>query len=215
MSKLESNHADLTLVYSFYKPKYMYKFGGHYIDTTDKDLGDGFVGILGLGGYKSVAYNKHFYGADLYLSHYKDAKDKDGRKKGLSAIQLSPYYTYSKALGKYSRNNITLRLNYMHTSFYDKKNFYSIEAEDTFYYKKFSLKIFAYKGNMKSAVKDGGHSVQNNQDVMKYGYGAKGTYSPTTKLSIGVGASRNHFRENRQIVDTKNTIGLTSVSYTY
>ena len=206
---------DVTLTYASYGKAIMFKGGIHYINTTDTDLGDGEVLIGQVGGYHWNGYNKHSYGLEAYYSIYKNGHDDDGVEKNIQVMQLTPYYQYSQAINVDTRNIIGLKLNYQNADKYNQKDYTSFELEDTLYYKKVYGTVKVYSGEMKTGVKDGGHTVYNTKDLLKDGYSMKVGYNVNKNLSLSASYAINNFKETGQVEDTSNDIIVGTLSYSF
>ena len=206
---------DITLTYASYAENLMFKSGMHYVSTTDVDLGDGEVLIGQLGGYHWNGYDKHSYGLEGYYSIYPDGHDENGVKKSIQVMQFTPYYQYSQAINLNTRNVIGLKINYQNANAYEKQDYASFELEDTLYYKKFYATVKAYGGEMKTGVKDGGHTIYNTKDLIKDGYSLKMGYYLTKELSMSASYSINNFKEVGQVEDTSNDIIVGTLSYSF
>jgi len=211
----ELKQNDITLTYAKYEKSIMFKGGIHHIDTTDTDLGDGEVIIGQVGGYRWKGYDKHSYGVEGYYSIYADGHDENEILKEIEVIQLTPYYQYSKAINLNTRNVIGLKVNYQNADAYEQKSYTSFEVEDTLYYKKVYGTVKAYGGEMKTGVKDGGHTVFNTKDLMKDGYSLKLGYYLNKNLSLSASYANNNFEETGQQEETSNEIIVGTVSYSF
>lgn len=206
---------DITTTYSWFYPTHMYKVGLHHINTTDKDLGHGNTLILGYGKYKRIKGYNVSYGAEAYFSRYGLGYNDNWVRKAINVYQISPYFTFSRLLDKNSRNTINVKLNYVHSKEFHKKNYTSLELSDTYRHKKFHVSVKGYIGQMKAGVKDGGHTVYNTKDLYKYGYGVKVGYAPKKNLAYDVSYSRNYFIENGKTKKTSNDVTGAAFRYSY
>ena len=213
LSDLKQN--DITLTYSRYLTNYMYKIGYHNISTSDTDLGDAHTLMLGIGGYKWKGYDKISYGLESYYTLFKDGHDDLGISKNIDILQLSPNFTYSKAINVNTRNNITLKGNYIYAGDYQDNNYFSAELEDTLYYKKFFTTASGYVGEMKTGIKSGAHTVYNTKDLLKNGYGLKVGYYFKPNLSATIGYSIDNFKEYQKTVDTSSSATVATLTYSF
>ena len=212
---------DIAVAYGKYFPSWMFRFGMHYISTTDEQLGDGIVGILGVGGYSFYGYDKFSYGMNGYLSYYKDGHSNTQNTtvdptKTIIITQLSPYVSYYKSINKDWGNLIHLQLDAEYASEYDKKSYYSFAISDTIYYKKAFINVKYYNGEMRTGVKDNGFTVYNTLDLVKNGYSAKVGIS-LDALTLAFGYVSNTYREydpNRVVItkDNTNSLYFTTIS---
>lgn len=197
--------SDATIMYSKYYPKYMLKGGLHYLNTSDTVMGNAMTLIAGISGFKWKYYDKITSGIDLYYTKF----------ASIDVAQISPYFVYSKAININTRNNLAVKLNYIYADSYTQKNYTSIEITDTLLYKRFILTTQAYFGEMKSAVRDGGFTLFNTQDLLKSGYSLKVGYIATKKLSFQLGYSVNNFVEDGLTNDTQNSVAVVSATYNF
>lgn len=212
LSKQEQR--DVSLIYGKYFKKFMLKVGAHYTQTNDDVLGNGIVAILGVGGYKTIGYDKLTYGVEGYYSQYENRLNEDfvtsatqtarrpssprggsGDESNQRIIQVSPYFTSFKSISATMSNDFSLKLNYQMADRYAQAKYFSYEVSDTFYYKSLFAKLYAYGGEMKSGIKDGGITVYNSLDLMKTGYGAKLGYYISSDLITTLSYSRNNYEE--------------------
>ena len=206
---------DYTIDYSKYFPTYFLKAGLHHINTSDSDLGNGNIFIMAVGGYKWKGYDKYSYGVEGFYSIYKDGHDENYIAKEIKVSQISPNFTFSKAVNINTRNNIALKLNYIIASDYNTKNYTSFEVADTLYYKKFFTTLKAYTGKMKTGVKDGGNTVYNSKDLLKNGFNLKIGYFAKPNLKLNASYGINKFREYGKTEDGSNSVVTASLSYTF
>jgi len=192
---------DLTLVYSKYYTKYMFKAGVHYINNNEKedfrDLGDGFIIIGGLAGYTWFDKDKFTYGADVYYSTYGDAHNDRTilQTTSVSTWQMTPYLTYSKVFSNTTKNDITLKANMIFANDYQDSNYYSFEISDTLSYNNFYTILSYLGGNMKSGVRNAGFTVFNTKDLYKNSFDAKIGYYATPNLSFSLNYMINSYEE--------------------
>ena len=206
---------DFTITYSSYFPKYMLKMGYHRVNTTDDDLGEGDIFIIGMGGYEFIKYDKFSYGIEGYFSKYAYGHDDNDIRKKIKIYQLSPYIGYSKAIDIHSRNNIDLKINYIHAKDLKDKDYTSFEISDTYFYDNYYINVKGYGGEMKAGVKDGGHTVYNTKDLYKNGYGLKLGYYAKKNLTFDIAYNYNKFKENGMNKDTHNSVWVATMRYSY
>ena len=196
---------DFTITYSKYYLKHMVKGGIHHISTSDTDLGDGDVLMAAVSGYHWKGYDKYSYGVEGYYSYYKD----------VSITQITPNFSYSKAININTRNNIGFKVNYIMADDYSTKDYTSFEVEDTLYYKKIFTTIKAYGGKMKTGVKDSGFTVYNSRDLLKTGYSLKVGYYAKKNLTLSASYSINTFEEDGKTEDGSNSVIVATLSYSF
>jgi len=210
---LEQN--DFLIAYSGYFSSWMYKIGLHHITTTDTDLGDGDVLITAIGGYQTYGYDKFTYGIEGYYSNYDDGVDEFDVQRKINIYQVTPYVGYSNAIDINTRNDIKIKVNYVNSSDYIQNDYTSYEIEDTFYFKKVYVTLKAYAGEMKSGVKDSGHTVYNTKDLLKDGYTMKAGYAINKYNTISVSYAKNNFEEYGQTGTASNEVAVISLTYKY
>ena len=163
---------DITAVYGKYYKNFMFKAGLHYINNNENkayiDLGGGYIGIIGIGGYNWVEYDKISYGVDGYYSSYKDGYNDDltNLKRGVTLYQFSPYISYSKAIDINTRDTFSVKVNYISTNNYKTKSYTSFEVFNTLLYKKFYNTVRYIGGKSRSGVFNGGFVVFNSKDTL-------------------------------------------------
>jgi len=209
---------DITVAYSRYYESFFVKGGVHYIGNTDLDMGDGLTFMATVGGYQWQGYDKISYALDTYYAQYKDGYNDTGIKSEVAIVQLSPNFTYSKAINTDTRNNLHLKLNYQITNDYLQDNYVSYEIQDTLYYKSFFANAKFIGGEMISGVRDNGYTAFNTKDVIKNSYGVKLGYyfNPSNLLTIGYDV--NNYQEyspiNAGYLDN-GSFSVASFTYTY
>lgn len=210
------NQNDISFVYAKYYKNFMFKIGDHYISTNDDQLGNGNVVITSLGGYKWIGYDKYSYGIDGYYSYYHKGHDEDYLvEKPINIIQVTPYFSFYKAINLNWANTIVLKANYQSTIDYVDSEYVSYEMSDTIGYKSFFTTLSAYTGEMKTGVKDGGMTVFNTLDLMKSGYGVKLGYYVTANAVFSLSYAQNSYIEYRLQEDGVNSVAAASFSYIY
>lgn len=206
---------DMTLAYSKFYTNYMLKGGVHYINSSDVALGNGIAFIGAVGGYKWSGYDKYSYGLETYYTYYADAQNSTGGTQKVNLFQLTPYFTYSKAININTRNNIDFRVNHIIANDYTQKSYTSYQISDTILYKKFFLTAKVSFGEMKSGLLDGGHTAYNTQDLIKTGYGIKVGYIAKPNLSFDIGFSSNVVQEDGLTTDGTTSVISASLNYTF
>ncbi len=217
---------DVTLVYSKYNPKYMFKGGIHYINNNEnanfRDLGSGIVGILGVEGYTYRAKSKISYGLDVYYSHYGSAHNETtiNDTTTISLWQFTPYFSYGKTISADLGNTFTLKANFIDAKDYLDSSYFSYEISDTVTYKGAYLTLGYMGGDMKSGVRDNGFSVYNTKDLYHRSYQAKLGYYFTPKLNISINYTANDYEEYNAatlqlLPEGRNSIVYAAVSYTF
>lgn len=217
---------DITMKYGKYYKNFDWHVGLHYINNNEKnsfkDLGDGYVGIVGLDGYKWFGYNKLTYGADIYYSLYADAHNDTSLTSttNVSIIQFSPKLMYSKVINVNTKNTILLKANFIKANDYKDSSYTSYEISDTLGYKKFFTTLKYNGGEMRSGVKDGGFTVYNTKDLLKSAYSVKIGYYFTPKLEIDASYTYNNYEEydaaNLKLLPKgHSSIAAVSMSYSY
>ena len=217
---------DLTLVYSKYYEKYMFKGGIHYInnneDVTFRDLGSGFTGILGVGAYTFTEKSKITYGLDLYYSRYRSAHDETSiaNTTTISLWQFTPYFEYGTTISPVLSNKFSVKANVITTNDYQDSNYLSFDISDTVTYHGAYLTLGYLGGDMKSGVRDNGFSVYNTKDLYSRSYQAKIGYYFTPKLNVSVSYTANDYKEYNAATlqlmpEGRNSIVYGAVSYSF
>ena len=217
---------DITMKYGKYYKNFTWNAGLHYINNNEKetyrDLGDGYVAIIGLDGYRWFGYDKLTYGVDVYYSRYADAHN-DTSLTNTTAIdlwQFTPQIIYSKAININTKNTIALKANFIQANDYKDSSYTSYEIADTLGYKSFFTTLKFNGGEMKSGVKDGGLTVYNTKDLLKNAYSAKLGYYFTQKIEADISYTSNHYEEYdaaylRLLPEGSSSIAVISMSYSY
>jgi len=207
---------DFVISYSKYFKDYMYKIGGHYVNTTDTRLGNGYIVTSSTAQYGYNKYNyKYTYGTDGFFSLYSSAHNEIGESKSLKIVQLSPYISFYKALNLNWGNKVKFKANYEFAYDLLQTDYLSYSVSDMLFYKKYTLTLSAYGGEMRAGVKDGGMSVYNSLDMMKTGYGIKLKYRLKPAHNISLGYTTNTSQEDGMTQDSTNTIISLAYSYSY
>jgi len=207
---------DITLAYSKYYTNAMFKVGAHYINTNDKQLDDGIIGIIALGGYKYFGYDKLSYGLEGYYSYYKNGHDENYlRVKKINIFQETPYISYYKSINTNWGNTISFKANFQQANDYVKKSYTSYELSDTLFYKSLFATLTYYNGEMKTGIKDGGMTVFNTLDLMKNGYSAKLGYYFKKNIVANISYTQNTYTEYTFLRDNTNDVAIASVSYSF
>jgi hypothetical protein len=206
---------DITFTYARYFFSYMLKTGLHYIDTTDEDLGDGYTIIGEIGGYSRGIYSKHNYGLDIYYSRYENGHDEKSIEKSIDVIQTTPFYSYFNYITNRLSNKVSVKLNYIYAKDYKTKSYLSVEIDDTIYYGNIFIEFSGYFGSMKSAVRNGGHTVYNTKDTLQNGYGAKLGYYIVKNMPASIGYSVNNIKEYGARSVNSNNVIFTTLSYSF
>ncbi len=195
---------DLTLAYSAYGPKFMWKAGIHKINTTDTGLGDGIVYLGTIGNYFWDNYDKYSLGIEGYYSDYKNGS-------GNIVTQFTPYGSFSKSISIEARNDLTLKLNYID----NETTYISYEADNTFYYRNSSTTIKYYTGEMKTGIKDGGNTVFNSKDILLNGYGLKFGYTLFKDATVSASYGKNYFKVSSTSPKASNAVTVASFQYSF
>ena len=217
---------DATVIYGSYYENFMYKLGFHYIDNNEdesfRDLGSGYVGIVGIAGYNWFDKNKLTYGLDTYFSFYRHAHNETSllNTQHINVSQFTPYITYTNVISLKSSNTFTLKANIISASDYLDSSYFSYEISDTFVYNKFYTTVKYSGGKMKSGVTDGGFTVFNTKDLMKDSYSAKIGYYFKPNLSVDISYTVNHYEEYNAdtlqlLPEGRRSIALITVNYTF
>ncbi len=193
---------DFLLTYASYNMETMTKFGVHYINTTDTNLGDGMIYMGAVENYFWEYYDKVKIGLEGYLSDY---------KVGGSIKQLTPYASYQKAISYDTSNNFGLKVNYISSS----KNYTSYEVEDTINYRNLATTFRYFTGKMKTGVKDSGSTVYNTEDILQNGYSFKMSYKLFYNLSMSGSYGKNFFKEDGSSVQSSNSVLSGSIVYSF
>ena len=171
LSPLQQN--DFTAIYSSYTPSFMLRYGVHYVQTTDTQLDDGVVAIVGWGGYDFFGYDKLSYGLDFYGSYYphghNETQSVTQTSQGVRLAQFSPYIQYYKALNLHWGNKVSFRYNWEYGFDFQQKQYSLYEISDTLYYDQLYVTLEYYNGEMRSGVMQGGFVVYNTLDLLKRG----------------------------------------------
>ena len=217
---------DLTMRYGKYYTNFMYKVGLHYINNNEKDnfrdLGSGYVAILGVAGYNWFSYDKLTYGLDAFYSAYLNAHDDSSLNstKNVDIVQFTPYVAYSKAININMRNDFSATAYIINASDYRDSSYISYEFSNTCVYKSFYTTLKYLTGDMKSGVKDGGMTVFNTKDLFTSSYSAKVAYYFTPALEADLTYSVNKYQEYDainllQLPESSNKIAVLSMSYSF
>ncbi len=207
---------DITLAYSKYNAKTMFKVGVHYINTNDKQLEDGIIGIVALGGYKYFGYDKLSYGVEGYYSYYKNGHDENYVEvKKINIFQETPYISYYKSIDINWGNTFVLKGNFQQAQDYVKTSYSSFEISDTIFYKSFFTTLKYYNGEMRTGVKDSGMTAYNTLDLMKSGYDIKLGYYISKSTVVSVSYAQNTYTEYGLVTDNTNSIAIASLNYSF
>ena len=206
---------DISLSYAHYSTNMMYKFGTHYINTSDEQLGNAIVGFLSLEGYNYFAYDKLSYGLNGFYSYYKDGHDENYTSKEIGIFQVTPYLSYYKALNINWGNTLLLKGYYQIAPNYIQKEYSSFEISDTILYRSLFLTLKYYDGEMRSGVKDGGFTVFNTLDLSKSGFNAKLGYYLTSAAIVSLSYAQNNYIEYGFSEENTNRVALASLSYSF
>ena len=201
---------DATLVYGHYGVSSMFRIGGHYIATNDVQLGDGVVAIATLGAYRWFGYSKVSYGTHLYDSYYKKAHDENYVSKSVNIVQLSPYISYYKPFSYVSSNTLSVIVDYQYAKEYIKQHYASLQVSDTLYYKGWSVTLSGYYGETRTLVRDGGITVFNTLDAMKYGANVKLGYTMGKNFTANLSYGQNTYTEYGLTQEGTNQVALAS-----
>jgi hypothetical protein len=217
---------DITLKYGKYYKNFTWNVGLHYINNNEKntfkDLGDGYVAIVGVDGYKWFGYNKLTYGVDMYYSRYTDAHT-DSSLAGTTTVdllQFSPKLIHTKSINTNTKNTIELKVNFIKANDYKDSSYTSYEVADTLGYKSFFATLKYNGGKMRSGVKDAGLTVYNTKDLLRNAYSAKIGYYFTPKLEADISYTKNNYEEYNAatlslLPEGSSTIGVISMSYSF
>jgi hypothetical protein len=207
---------DITLTYSKYNTNAMFKAGAHYINTNDKQLDDGFIAIVALGGYKYFGYDKLSYGVEGYYSYYQNGHDENYfQVKQINIFQETPYISYYKSINIDWGNTFSIKANFQQANNYVKKSYTSYELSDTLFYKNVSATLTYYNGEMRTGIKDGGMTVFNTLDLMKNGYSAKVEYRFNKNLLANISYAQNTYTEYGLFANNTNALSVASISYSF
>jgi len=211
---------DITLAYGKYYDNFMFRIGDHYINTNDKELGDGNIIITAIGGYNYDGYDKYSYGVEGYYSTYSDGHDEKYNKHSINILQFTPYLSFYKYFNKDMTNTVGLKVNYQIASDYVDDSYTSYEISDTFGYKSFFTTLKYYNGEMRTGVKDGGFTVFNTLDLYNDGYDLKLGYYLTPNATISISYGENNYEEFDELSKTMlnegtNSVTIATFSYTY
>ena len=206
---------DISLIYGHYYTTMMYRIGVHYINTTDVQLNNGVAVVTTLGGYKWIGYNKLSYGSHGYLSYYKNGHDENYVAKSITIGQLTPYISYYAPFSYVSSNTFSISVHYQYAPSYLTKEYISFEVSDSLYYKGYFLTLRGYNGKMRSGIKDGGITVFNTLDMMRYGGDMKAGYYFSTSFSANVSYGLNNYKEYGMDEYGTNKVALISMSYSF
>jgi len=217
---------DITVKYAKYYQNYTWNAGLHYINNNEKDtlkdLGNGYIAIAGLDGYKWFGYNKLTYGVSMYYAYYNAAYNDTSlvSTKNIKVLQISPKIIYSKMINFNTRNTISLMANFIKANDYQDSDYNSYEISDTIGYKSFYATFKYNGGEMRSGVKDGGFTVFNNKDLFKRAYSAKFGYYFTPTLEADISYTKNNYQEYdsenlRLLPEGSNRVIVFSMHYSY
>jgi hypothetical protein len=211
---------DISLAYASYSKYIMFKYGAHYINTNDEQLGNAIVGFISLEAYHYFAYDKLKYGINTYQSFYRNGHDELYKPTSISITQYSPYLSYYKAIDLNWGNTILLQANLESASNYIQKEYKSYEISDTIFYKSIFVTLTYYNGEMRTGIKDNGFTVFNSLDLMKDGFNAKMNYYFTKNAIVSISYGKNRYEEYDVTSETithenTNSVLVASLSYSY
>ena len=217
---------DITIKYAKYYENFTWNVGLHYINNNEqntfKDLSDGYIAIMGVGGYKWYGYNKLTYGIDMYYSRYTDAHNDTSLASTttVDVLQWSPKVMYSKVINVNMKNTVMLQANFIQANDYKDSSYASYEISDTLGYKSFFATLKYNGGKMRSGVKDAGFTVYNTKDLLRNAYSAKLGYYFTPKLEADISYTRNNYEEYDAstlslLPEGTSSVAVVSLSYSY
>ena len=195
------NQHDVYLKYGVYYDNASYKLGLHAIQNSEqetyRDLGSGYIGIVGAEGYNYFSQSKITYGLNVYYSIYPKAhNDVDRNSTALvDIVQITPYLKYGETFDSSMSNIILLRANLQIAKAYEQKRYFSYEAEDTFYYHSIYATLNYMGGEMRSGVLNGGMTVYNSKDLLHDSYNVKLGYYFTPHFTMDVMYGLHFYQE--------------------
>jgi hypothetical protein len=214
------NQDDFTLSYATYSKTKMLKFTGHYIDTSDVELGNAFIATISVEKYRYFNYDKLRYGCDTSLSLYQNGHNELYEEKPIFIPQVTPYISYYKAININWGNTLQVKGNYQFSYNYVQKSYTSYEISDTMLYKSLFVTLKYYDGEMRTGVKDSGFTVFNSLDLMRNGFEEKIGYYLTKNTIYTLSYAWNRYREFDSSFETithenKSSLILLSLSYSF
>ncbi len=192
---------DFTLIYSatdWIKSNATLSLGIHYISTDDKLTDNGYIALWdftkfygkgvyfkkswGIGGAYSI-YSKDLNFEVLQVNPHFAYKFYTSPSKGTAIFYLVGYYiNVSKA------NDPLLGLG--------ESNYFSVESDISYYYKKYAIHLGAWVGKQAFAVKKSGFVVYNLGEKFKGGAFLEISRFVSDKLKIGLLLSADKYSEN-------------------
>jgi len=197
---------DFTAVWTHYFAKnYLFRAGGHYIDTNDKGTDEGYVLFGGLKYYEGYTFDM---GVDFYYSDYTNFVHVDGTK-GLTLYQIEPSIGY--AFGDY-KSNIGSFYAKAYYTFIDPDEVDDGLLEDTYHSGGVILKHFkgnwtnelgGWVGKQAFAVRNEGFTVYNLAEERQGGFHLSSMYAFSKNTSLKAQYAYESFEEINLIDTTK------------
>ncbi len=182
---------DYTGVYSYYRSRWKYRAGIHYIDSTD-DWSN--RGITLFAGARYFAYNNWDMGIDGYFTRYSN------QTPHLSVSQVTPNIGWYLMKWKVSGIYLQLFGNYIHLNKDTElgltdRNYYSGEGDLTYYYNRFSIKGYGWTGKQVFAVRNDGFVVYNLAEKHDGGFGGSISYDFANGLKVSLRSAVERYKE--------------------
>ena len=208
---------DFTLAWTHYfASNYLFRVGGHYIDTNDELTDEGYVAFAGMKYYQGYKFDM---GLDFYYSDYSNFVFTDG-SKGLTLYQVEPSIGY--AFGDYKSKLGSFYVKAYYT-FIDPDEIENGLLEDTYHSGGVIVKNFngnwtneigGWVGKQAFAVRHEGFTVYNLSEERQGGLHLSSTYAFSKSASAKLQYAYESFEEVNLIDTTRindastNTISL-------
>jgi len=220
------NQHDTYLKYGSYYSNAAYKIGIHAIENSEqeeyRDLGSGYIAIIGADGYNYFSQSKITYGFDAYYSLYPKAHNDVDRNNTttIDILQVTPHFIYAQTLNDNMSNILNIHANFQVATEYKKSSYISYEIENTFYYHNIYATLDYIGGEMKSGVLNGGMTVYNTKDLLNESYNVKLGYYFTSNFTMdfmfGVHSYKEYDAVNLELLDKGTSMSsVVSMSYSF
>jgi len=193
---LEQN--DFTAVWTHYlNNNYLFRVGGHYIDSNDKYTDEGYTAFAGVKYYQGYDFDMGF---DAYYSDYKNYILADG-SKGLSIIQLEPSIGFSFGNYQSTFGSFYLKTFYTYINPDEGKNgllrddYHSGGLQLKQFIGKWTNEAGGWVGKQVFGVRNGGFTVFNLAEERKGGFNLSSQYAFNKNTSIKLQYSYEKFDE--------------------
>lgn len=195
----ELKQNDITAAWTHYlSSNYLFRVGGHYINSNDALTDNGFVVFTGLKYFQGFDFDM---GVDGYYSEYTNYTYTSSTQEGLTVVQVEPSigFNFSDYLSPMGSFYLKVFYDYIAP---DTKNTGTLN--DTYHSAGFSLKNFngswsneigGWAGKQVFAVKNGGFSVYNLAEERKFGTYASVHYAFTKSTGLKIQYAYESFDE--------------------